>query len=98
MHSSCRNLLTWCARCSKETSKHAKADAEYNGRRRTWGTFAVSIRVAYDISFLGRFFDRTDERSGVFRVIEELLTALSERQEVDLTALALCGEDHLWIP
>ena len=55
----------------------------------------MSIRVAYDISFLGRFFDRTDERSGVFRVIEELLTALSERQEVDLTALALCGEDPL---
>jgi glycosyltransferase involved in cell wall biosynthesis len=55
----------------------------------------VNIRVAYDISFLGKFFDRSDEQSGVFRVVEELLTALSQREDVDLTAIALCGDDPL---
>lgn len=55
----------------------------------------MSIRVAYDISFLGKFFDRPGEQSGVFRVIEELLGALSQREDVDLTALALGGEDPL---
>jgi glycosyltransferase involved in cell wall biosynthesis len=55
----------------------------------------VTIRVAYDISFLGKFFNRPDEQSGVFRVAEELLRALAERNDVKVTPTAICGDDPL---
>jgi glycosyltransferase involved in cell wall biosynthesis len=55
----------------------------------------LSTRVAYDVSFLGRFFDRPAEQSGVYRVVEELLHSLSRRPDVALTAVGLCGDDPL---
>ena len=55
----------------------------------------MSVRVAYDVSFLGRFFDRPGDQSGVFRVVEESLKALSRRGDVSLTAVGLCGDDPL---
>jgi glycosyltransferase involved in cell wall biosynthesis len=55
----------------------------------------VNIRVAYDISFLGKFFKRPDEQSGVYRVIEELFEALSDRPDLCLVPTAVSGEDPL---
>jgi len=51
----------------------------------------MTIRVAYDISFLANFFDRIDYQNGIFRVIEEVLCELSKRDDVELTAMGLCG-------
>jgi glycosyltransferase involved in cell wall biosynthesis len=55
----------------------------------------LSLRVAYDVSFLARFFDRPGGQSGVFRVVEELLFALARRDDVSLTAVGLCGDEPL---
>ena len=54
------------------------------------------MRVAYDISFLGRFFDQPGQQSGVFRVVEELLIALCERKDIALSCVTVCGEEPLF--
>jgi glycosyltransferase involved in cell wall biosynthesis len=51
------------------------------------------IRVAHDISFLGTFFRHRTAQSGVYRVVEQLLIALCRRDDLELTAVAICGED-----
>jgi glycosyltransferase involved in cell wall biosynthesis len=57
------------------------------------------IRVAYDISVLAEHFDRLngkfDNKSGIYRVYEEVMLELSRRDDVDLTAVGLCGDDIL---
>jgi glycosyltransferase involved in cell wall biosynthesis len=53
------------------------------------------VRAAYDISFLGTFFRHTAHQSGVYRVVEQLLIALCEREDLELTAVAICGEDPI---
>jgi glycosyltransferase involved in cell wall biosynthesis len=55
----------------------------------------VTIRVAYDISVLARSFQQPADQSGVYRSIEELLYALSERDDIDLTTMGICGDDLL---
>jgi glycosyltransferase involved in cell wall biosynthesis len=55
----------------------------------------MKIRVAYDISVLGTYFSRVDSKHGVVRVIEELLFELLKRDDIDLTAIGLCGDDPL---
>jgi glycosyltransferase involved in cell wall biosynthesis len=55
----------------------------------------LSIRAAYDITFLSWFFDRPGEQSGVYRVVEELFSALCLSKEVELTAVSLSGDDPL---
>lgn len=56
----------------------------------------MKIRVAYDISVLASHFNRFDSKLGVTRVIEELLWELSKREELEMTAVGLCGEDPLF--
>lgn len=56
----------------------------------------MKIRVAYDISVLASHFNRFDSKLGVTRVIEELLWELSKREELELTAVGLCGEDPMF--
>lgn len=56
----------------------------------------MKIRVAYDISALASHFNRFDSKHGVSRVSEELLWELSKRDELELTAVGLCGEDLLF--
>lgn len=55
----------------------------------------LRIRAAYDISFLGQFFSDASAKSGVYRTVEQLLLALCQRDDVALTALAICGQDPL---
>lgn len=55
----------------------------------------LRIRSAYDILFLANFFNYPGGQSGVYRTVEELLFALCKRDDVDVTAMAICGEDPL---
>ena len=55
----------------------------------------MAIRVAYDISVLARSFQSPSDQSGVYRSIEELLYALSKRDDLNLTAMGVCGDDLL---
>ena len=52
----------------------------------------MKIRVAYDISRLAESFVRGDATDGIDRVSEELLTALSQRSDIDLAVVNLCSE------
>ena len=56
----------------------------------------MKLRVAYDISVLGEHFGRSEAQHGILRVTEELLYQLANRDEIDLTAVGLCGEDPLF--
>jgi glycosyltransferase involved in cell wall biosynthesis len=51
------------------------------------------IRIAYDATMLGNYFDRFDNKSGIYRVIEEVLHELAKRDAIRLTAIGLCGSD-----
>jgi glycosyltransferase involved in cell wall biosynthesis len=51
----------------------------------------MQIRVAYDLSYLATFFERFDHKTGVFRVVEEVLYELCKRQDLEVTGMALCG-------
>lgn len=55
----------------------------------------MAIRVAYDISVLARSFQNPSDRSGVYRSIEELLYGLNKRDDINLTAMGICGDDLL---
>ena len=55
----------------------------------------MPIKVAYDISNLGAYFDRHDTMHGINRVTEELLIELCDREELDITAVSLSGTDPL---
>lgn len=63
--------------------------------RETVGS-ALTIKVAYDISFLGAFFSNEEAQSGVYRTVEQLLFALRDRQDIDLNTVAICGKDPLF--
>ena len=53
----------------------------------------MSIKIAYDISNLGVYFGRYDAKHGINRVVDELLNELSHRDELEVTAVALEGDD-----
>ncbi|MDX2099455.1 MAG: glycosyltransferase family 1 protein [Leptolyngbyaceae cyanobacterium bins.59] len=53
----------------------------------------MTIRVAYDISMLCRFYFRHKlEKFGIFRVTEEVLHQMVTHPEIDLTLCRLCEE------
>lgn len=53
----------------------------------------MTLRVAYDISMLTRYYYRPNfEKFGIFRVAEEVLRQLLPRQDLDLTVLRLCED------
>jgi glycosyltransferase involved in cell wall biosynthesis len=45
--------------------------------------------------FLANFFNYPSGQTGVYRTVEELLFELCKRNDVELTAMAICGEDPL---
>lgn len=51
------------------------------------------MRVAYDITMLADYFNRSDAKFGIARVIEEVLTELAKRQDLVVTAMGLCSQD-----
>lgn len=55
----------------------------------------MPIRVAYDISNLAAWFDRYDAVHGINRVVDEVLNELCKRDDLELTAVALDGDDPL---
>ena len=55
----------------------------------------MTIKVAYDISILGYYFHRFDCKTGIFRVIEEVLTELIKFDDLDITLVGLCGDDPM---
>jgi glycosyltransferase involved in cell wall biosynthesis len=55
----------------------------------------MPINVAYDISILAADFARSDAVTGIHRVVNELMDELSHRDDLDVTAVALCGDDPL---
>lgn len=56
----------------------------------------MSIRVAYDISFLAQFFNHPGGQSGVYRTVEELLCELCKRSDIELTGVAASGDNPLF--
>jgi glycosyltransferase involved in cell wall biosynthesis len=53
----------------------------------------MTIRVAYDITLLGQHLSRAESMCGIARVYEEVLFELSHRDDVDLTAVSVCGDE-----
>lgn len=51
----------------------------------------MKIRVAYDISFMATYLNNVENKNGIYRVVEEVMSALSRREDIELTALGLCG-------
>jgi glycosyltransferase involved in cell wall biosynthesis len=49
------------------------------------------IRVAYDISNLASDFGRPDAKTGINRVVHEVLDEISKRHDLEVTAVALYG-------
>lgn len=55
----------------------------------------MTIKVAADISILGSRFDGPDPRHGIYNVIEEVLIEVCRRDDIEMTAVGLCGSDPL---
>lgn len=55
----------------------------------------MPIRVAYDISHLGVYFDRYDAQNGIYRVVDEVLNEICNFNDLEITTVALDGPDPL---
>ena len=55
----------------------------------------MPIKIAYDISNLGAYFNRYDAMHGINRVVDEVLNEICNRDELEITAVALDGADLL---
>src|SRR5689334_10027290 len=53
----------------------------------------MPIKVAYDISNLAADFGRYDAVHGINRVVNEVLNELCDRDDLEITATALDGDD-----
>ncbi len=51
------------------------------------------MRIAYDISFVAFNYLKSNRKTGLYRVIEEVLLALSARCDVDMTAVSVCHDN-----
>lgn len=56
-----------------------------------------TVRVAYDISYLAYHFFRSNRKTGVYRVVEELLLALTSRKDIDVLISGACHANPLLI-
>ena len=57
---------------------------------------STKIRVAYDISLLGNGYVSNQSRTGIFRVVEEVLRELNKRPNIQLHSLSLNKESTIW--
>ena len=55
-----------------------------------------NIRVAYDISLLGAGHVNYQSRTGIFRVVEEILSELNQRDECCVRPISLNKESTIW--
>jgi glycosyltransferase involved in cell wall biosynthesis len=53
----------------------------------------MPLKVAYDISNLADYFDRFDAIHGINRVVDEVLSELCRQNDLEMTAVALEGND-----
>lgn len=52
----------------------------------------MNIKIAYDITFLGKFFSCSDNKVGVYRLTEELLLELLKNKDLDISLTSLCTD------
>ena len=55
----------------------------------------MPLKIAYDISNLAVYFDRYDAKHGINRVVDEVLNELCGRDDLEITAVALEGDDPI---
>jgi glycosyltransferase involved in cell wall biosynthesis len=53
------------------------------------------IKVATDITPLANRFHLPDPKQGIYNVIEEVLTEVCKRADIEMTAVAICGNDPI---
>jgi len=53
------------------------------------------IKVAADITPLANRFHLPDPKQGIYNVIEEVLTEVCKRADIDMTAVGMCGNDPI---
>ncbi len=56
----------------------------------------MPLKVAYDISNLASDFGRHDAKTGINRVVHEVLDEICKRDDLEITAVALYGTDPLY--
>lgn len=56
----------------------------------------ANVKVAYDVSLLGAGYISHQSRTGIFRVLEEVLLELNRRSDVSVHSVALNKETTLW--
>ncbi|GAB4214631.1 MAG: hypothetical protein OHK0012_13060 [Synechococcales cyanobacterium] len=52
----------------------------------------MTLKIAYDITFLGKFFSNSDNKVGVYRLTEELLLELLKNKSLDISLTSLCTD------
>jgi glycosyltransferase involved in cell wall biosynthesis len=55
----------------------------------------MPLKIAYDISNLADYFDRPDAMHGINRVVDEVLSELGRHDDLEITAVALGGDDPI---
>jgi len=53
----------------------------------------MTLRVAYDITFLAEYAYRSGEEVGITRAVKSMIQELCRRKDVELTLMGLCGND-----
>jgi len=53
----------------------------------------MNIKVCYDITILGTYFSYSDSKTGIYRVVEEVLLELLQKEEIKITLTSLCSQD-----
>jgi glycosyltransferase involved in cell wall biosynthesis len=59
-------------------------------------TMSNNFRVAYDVSLLGAGYISYQSRTGIFRVVEEILLELSQRNGALISPISLNKETTIW--
>ena len=57
---------------------------------------SIKIRVAYDTSLFGACYINYQSRTGIFRVVEEILLELDRRDDISVQSIALNQESTIW--
>lgn len=57
---------------------------------------STKIRVAYDTSLFGACYINYQSRTGIFRVVEEVLLELDRRDDISVHSIALNQESTIW--
>ncbi|GAB4526568.1 MAG: glycosyltransferase family 1 protein [Pleurocapsa sp.] len=53
----------------------------------------MTVKVAYDITILGKYFNSPDPKTGIYRFTEELMFAMLQHNQIDFSAVGICGDN-----